>query len=120
VLLAGTRKGLFIGRSDGVRETWAWEPPAFPMEEVYAVSVDPASGTVLVGSSHPAFGPAVYRSSDVGRTFDATKPATVQLPADVDASAERAGSWRTPRIQRSSRWRCPLVACIAPTTVDRP
>ncbi|MGA8850305.1 MAG: exo-alpha-sialidase [Aeromicrobium sp.] len=89
VLLAGTRKGLFVGRSDAARATWTWDPPAFAMEEVYATSVDQASGDVLVGSTHPAFGPAVYRSTDLGRTFDMESPATVQFPQDTDATVER-------------------------------
>lgn len=89
VLLAGTRKGLFIGRSDAARESWSWDPPAFPMEEVYAVSTDPASGVVLVGSTYPAFGPAVYRSTDLGRSYDMESPAHVQFPDDADGTVER-------------------------------
>ena len=36
VLLIGTRKGLWIGRSDDDRETWTIEGPQLPMEEVAA------------------------------------------------------------------------------------
>ena len=89
VLLAGTRKGLFIGRSDAARASWTWDPPAFAMEEVYAASVDHGSGDVLVGSTHPVFGPAVYRSTDLGRTFEMESPAKVQFPQDTDATVER-------------------------------
>lgn len=89
VLLAGTRKGLFIGRSDGTRESWTWDPPAFPMEEVYSVAVGAEPQAVLVGSSHPAFGPAVYLSIDGGRTFDRESPAQVRFPDDLGDSVER-------------------------------
>lgn len=103
VLLAGTRKGLFIGRSDAARTTWSWDPPAFAMEEVYAAAVGaPASGstvldgsaggdgsTVLVGSTHVVFGPAVYRSDDGGRTFDRADPAPIRFPEGLGASVER-------------------------------
>ena len=89
VLLAGTRKGLFVGRSDADRESWSWDPPAFAMEEVYAASIDSSAGVVLVGSTHPAFGPAVYRSTDLGRSYDMESPAKVQLPDDTDGTIER-------------------------------
>lgn len=91
ILLVGTRKGLFVGRSDAAREQWSWEPPAFPMEEVYAVAVDTRvdDPLVLVGSTHPVFGPAVYRSGDGGRTFDLSDPTPVRFPEGLGASVER-------------------------------
>ena len=91
LLLVGTRKGLFIGRSDASRDHWTWDAPAFPMEEVYAAAVASLAGraTVLVGSSHPVFGPAVYRSHDLGHTFDRENPALVSFPDDLGDSVER-------------------------------
>ncbi|MRK01330.1 exo-alpha-sialidase [Aeromicrobium sp. S22] len=91
ILLAGTRKGLFIGRSDATRADWAWDAPAFPMEEVYAVAADPREDDplVLVGSTHVVFGPAVYRSADGGRSFDLSDPSPVRFPDDLGASVER-------------------------------
>lgn len=91
ILLAGTRKGLFIGRSDETREQWSWDPPAFAMEEVYAVAASSrdAGPLVLVGSTHVHFGPAVYRSDDGGRTFGRSDPAPVRFPEGLGASVER-------------------------------
>ena len=40
VLLVGTRKGLWIGRSDEARRDWSWTGPHFDMEEVYSCMVD--------------------------------------------------------------------------------
>ena len=69
ILLAGTRKGLFIGRSDGDRESWTWDKPLFPMEEVYSASIDARGGAerLLAGGASPPGGPRVFRSEDLGR-----------------------------------------------------
>ena len=40
VLLIGTRKGLWVGRSDAKRQEWAIEGPHFPMMEIYSCLVD--------------------------------------------------------------------------------
>ena len=36
ILMVGTRKGLWIGRSDDRREDWSWSGPHHDMEEVYS------------------------------------------------------------------------------------
>lgn len=91
VLLAGTRKGLFIGRSDGAREHWEWDPPAFPMEEIYSVAIDRRSESprLLVGATNWHFGPQVYRSDDLGRTWAEPVQGSVRFPADLGDSVER-------------------------------
>lgn len=91
VLLAGTRKGLFIGRSDERREQWAWDPPVFPMEEVYAAAIDDRGPTprLLAGSTSWHYGPQVLRSDDLGRTWDRSHAGTVRFPEGLDASVER-------------------------------
>ncbi|MEO5653494.1 MAG: hypothetical protein ABIN79_09630 [Marmoricola sp.] len=40
VLMIGTRKGLWIARSDGAREEWTIEGPHLPLMEVYSCMVD--------------------------------------------------------------------------------
>jgi hypothetical protein len=91
VLLVGTRKGLFIGRSDSRREHWQWDPPAFPMEEIYSVAVDVRGATprLLVGSTSWHFGPRVSRSDDRGLTWDESVTGTVSFPPDLGESVER-------------------------------
>jgi photosystem II stability/assembly factor-like uncharacterized protein len=91
LLMVGTRKGLFIGRSDELREDWAWGPPAFPMEEIYAVAIDPRgdSPRLLVGATNVHFGPQVFRSDDLGATWDESGSGTVRFPDDLGASVER-------------------------------
>ena len=91
VLLVGTRKGLFIGRSDEAREHWEWDPPAFPMEEIYSVAIDERGDTprLLVGSTNWHFGPQVYRSDDLGRTWAEPVAGSVRFPDDLGDSVER-------------------------------
>ncbi|MCL3818919.1 WD40/YVTN/BNR-like repeat-containing protein [Aeromicrobium wangtongii] len=92
VLLAGTRKGLFAGRSDEAREHWDWDDtPLFPMEEIYAAAIDTRGAVprLLVGSTSWHYGPMVYRSDDLGRTWAESPTGTVRFPADLGSSVER-------------------------------
>jgi hypothetical protein len=90
LLLVGTRKGLWIGRSDADRTSWEWEGPAFNMEEVYSCMVDTRGSTprLLVGASSSWVGPQVGRSDDLGRTWEST-PDGIGFPEDTGASLER-------------------------------
>jgi photosystem II stability/assembly factor-like uncharacterized protein len=91
ILLAGTRKGLFIGRSDERRVQWEWDAPVFPMEEVYSVAIDERgpSPRLLAGSTSMHYGPQVLRSDDLGRTWDRSHAGTVRFPEGLGASVER-------------------------------
>ena len=40
VLLVGTKKGLWIGRSDETRRSWTWSDPEFLMQGIYATCID--------------------------------------------------------------------------------
>ncbi|GAB2621550.1 exo-alpha-sialidase [Nocardioides ginkgobilobae] len=90
VLMVGTRKGLWVGRSDAARRDWEWSGPHSDMEEVYSCLVDVRGERprLLVGASSPWLGPQVRISEDLGATWkDAEEPP--RFPADVDASVER-------------------------------
>lgn len=89
VLLVGTRKGLWIGRSDQTRHRWSWTGPHFDMTEVYSAMVDKRGGRprLLVGTSSPWTGPVLAISDDLGETWTESKG--VFFPEDVDASVER-------------------------------
>ncbi|HEU4514453.1 MAG TPA: exo-alpha-sialidase [Nocardioidaceae bacterium] len=89
LMLVGTRKGLWIGRSDD-HETWSWDKPLFLMEEVYSCMID-TRGTrprLLVGSGSPHWGPHVYRSDDLGETWDET-PNIMTLPEDAGVGVQQ-------------------------------
>ncbi|KRF17754.1 glycosyl hydrolase [Nocardioides sp. Soil797] len=91
LLLAGTRKGLWLGRSDDDRVDWTWSGPHFDMEEVYSCTVDTVGSAprILVGTSSPWTGAQVWRSDDLGETWQETPGGAVRMPDDVDASVER-------------------------------
>jgi len=91
VLMVGTRKGLWIGRSDESRQDWSWTGPHFNMEEVYSCMIDTRGETprLLVGSSSSWIGPQVSRSDDLGETWEQTPTGAIRFPDDADASVER-------------------------------
>lgn len=90
VVLVGTRKGLWVGRSDGDRREWQWSEPQLLMQEVYATGMDPGDGgRMYVGATSPHFGPGVFWSDDAGRTWTENRAAPVRFPADLGHSVER-------------------------------
>ncbi|MBC9735012.1 WD40/YVTN/BNR-like repeat-containing protein [Nocardioides marmotae] len=91
ILMVGTRKGLWVGRSDEAREEWSFSGPHFAMEEVYSCMVDTRGEQVrlLAGSASTWLGAQVHRSADLGETWDETPGGAIRFPDDVDASVER-------------------------------
>ena len=92
LVMVGTRKGLWIGRSDEARRDWSWTGPHFPMEEVYSCMIDTrgASGPrLLAGASSSWLGPQVWRSDDLGETWQETPNGAVRFPEDTDAAVAR-------------------------------
>jgi photosystem II stability/assembly factor-like uncharacterized protein len=69
LLLLGTTRGAFIVESDAERRSWTLCGPfceAWPMNHVNA---DPATGTIYGGGGNQWFGPAVWKSTDLGATW---------------------------------------------------
>lgn len=90
VVLVGTRKGLWVGRSDERRRTWEWSEPQFLMDAIYATGVDlRGEPRLFVSGTSEHWGPGVYRSDDLGRTWTETLGAAVRFPEDIGASVER-------------------------------
>ena len=91
MLLVGTRKGLWIGTSDGSREKWTWDGPRFNMEEVYSCMIDTRRDTprLLVGAASSWIGPQVGRSDDLGASWESSPEGGVRFPDYADASVER-------------------------------
>jgi hypothetical protein len=90
VMLVGTRKGLWVGTSDADRTRWEWSDPLFPMEEVYSCMIDTRRDTprLLVGSGSPHWGPHVYRSDDLGETWQES-PNVMVLPEDAGTGVQQ-------------------------------
>ena len=69
LVLLGTRKGVFIAESDADRRSWELRGPfceTWPMNHVIG---DPATGTIYGGGGNEWFGPAVWKSTDLGATW---------------------------------------------------
>ncbi len=69
LVLLGTKKGTFIAESDGKREKWTLSGPfceTWPMNHVVA---DPNTDTIYAGGGNEWFGPAVWKSSDLGKSW---------------------------------------------------
>ncbi|ADB33908.1 glycosyl hydrolase BNR repeat-containing glycosyl hydrolase [Kribbella flavida DSM 17836] len=91
VLLIGTKKGLWIGRSDAGREHWTLDGPHFEMQGVYSVGVDTRGDRprLFAGGTSEHWGPAVFHSDDLGRSWDEPPEGSIGFPADAGASLER-------------------------------
>jgi hypothetical protein len=120
-LLVGTKRGLFVARSDAAREQWHLSPPRLTGREVYHAFIDPRDGTAWAATDHAVWGTHVHRSTDDGETWDtlasaphhadergltavwylapgpAGQPATLYAgiePAGLFVSHDRAESWQ--------------------------
>src|SRR5436190_831695 len=70
LLPVGTRKGLFLLRSDGDRKDWELEGPLLPGWPVYHAIVDPRDGVLYAATNSFIYGGTVHRSRDLGRTWE--------------------------------------------------
>jgi photosystem II stability/assembly factor-like uncharacterized protein len=70
VVLVGTRKGLFLLESDGERRDWALRGPLCQSWPVYHAIHDPASGALVAAAASEWHGAGVWRSDDLGATWE--------------------------------------------------
>jgi hypothetical protein len=91
ILMVGTRKGLWLGKSDDRRTEWEFTGPHFDMEEVYSCMVDTRGDRprLLAGASSSWLGPQVRRSDDLGESWQETPNGGVRFPEGTDAKVER-------------------------------
>ena len=68
-VLVGTRKGAFLFESDAARRFWALRGPFCETWPTNHVVADPASGTLYAGGGNEWFGPAVWKSTDLGASW---------------------------------------------------
>jgi len=87
IVMIGTRKGLWIARSDD-RETWELQGPHFDMEDVYSCCIDTRGGSVRLFASPSSswVGPKLMHSDDLGETWVEGK---IGFPEDTGTSLER-------------------------------
>lgn len=68
-LLVGTRKGLFVLDGDTSRDDWQVRGPLCEGWPIHDAIIDPASGAILAAGGNNWYGPAVWRSDDLGETW---------------------------------------------------
>lgn len=74
LILAATRKGLFVLRGSEKRSGWEISPPAAAGIDVNHATYDARTNTILATANDPWFGPVVRISRDLGQTWsDARK-----------------------------------------------
>ena len=90
IVAIGTRKGLWVARSDD-RTRWELEGPHFLMSEVASVAIDTREGrsTVLAGVKSWHWGPTVQVSMDAGRSWSESAERALSFPTDTDTALER-------------------------------
>ncbi len=88
-VLVGTRKGLFIARSDAMRRRWRLEGPHLAGYEIQAAFLDPRDPRRgYAAAHHPIWGIHVYRTEDGGRVWQAL-PEVPRHAADDDPGSLR-------------------------------
>lgn len=93
LLLIGTRKGLFLARSQD-RRRWTVSEPTLTSEGVSSVAIDTRGGTprLFAGGSTWFWGPFLVRSDDLGKTWHDPENAPLAFPADTGAAV--ANVWQ--------------------------
>lgn len=90
ILMVGTRKGLWIGRSEAHTE-WTFTGPHQDMEEVYSCLVDTRGAVprLYSGASSMWLGPQLRWSDDLGETWQETPNGAIRFPEGTRTSVER-------------------------------
>jgi photosystem II stability/assembly factor-like uncharacterized protein len=70
VLLVGTRKGCFVLESDGDRRDWTVRGPFCENWPIYNTVHDSDSGTIYAAAASEWHGAGVWRSGDLGETWE--------------------------------------------------
>ena len=87
LILVGTKKGAFVLESDAARQSWELRGPyceTWPMNHVIA---DPATGTIHAGGGSEWFGPAVWKSGDLGATWTHSSAGLAYLEGEAPIKA---------------------------------
>src|SRR5688572_9814803 len=68
LILVGTKKGAFIFEGDETRRSWKLNGPHCQTWPINHLIGDPETGTIYGAGGAEWFGPAVWRSADLGET----------------------------------------------------
>ena len=103
LLAIGTRKGLWLARSDDERRTWTLSEPHLLAQEVAAVSIDTRrpQPRVLAGIQYGHWGPTVMWSDDLGASWQETDHGAIRFPEGEDAALARVWQLRPDTTERA-------------------
>ncbi|MFF3732428.1 WD40/YVTN/BNR-like repeat-containing protein [Streptomyces sp. NPDC002476] len=89
LLTVGTRKGLFIGRRRGGE--WEFDGPHFNAQAISSIAIDTRGRVprLLVGGDSAHWGPSVFHSDDLGRSWIQPEQPAVKFPQFTGTSLER-------------------------------
>jgi BNR/Asp-box repeat len=87
LILAGTRKGLFLLHGEEDRRSWKLEGPLLSGWEIYHAMRDPRDGALYAATQSYAYGATVHRSDDLGKSWDRAEE--IGLPEDSGLKLER-------------------------------
>lgn len=87
LVLLGTKKGVFILDSDGDRRSWQLRGPFCETWPINHVVGDPATGTIYAGGGNEWFGPAVWKSNDLGRSWTHSSEGLAYAPGEEPIKA---------------------------------
>lgn len=90
VLMIGTRKGLWLARSDGNRKAWTLEGPHLAGGNVTSCAIDIRGDRprLLAGGFSWHWGPFLVRSDDLGTSWHDPEHAPLRFPEDADAAVK--------------------------------
>jgi len=91
VVLIGTRKGVVVARSSRARTSWELDPLQLMMNTVYGIGIDRRRSTprLFAGATSEHWGPSLFHSDDLGRTWSEPASAPVAFPADSGVALTR-------------------------------
>ena len=99
LVLVATRKGAWLYHGDSSRQTWRVDGPHFLGHVVSHLVLDPRDGrTLLAAAKTGHLGPTIFRSTDLGRTWNeaAKPPAFAKAPEGEKGRAVDHSFWLTP------------------------
>lgn len=82
LLLVGTKKGAFILSSDTSRSSWSLRGPFCDTWPINHVVGDSASGAIYAAGGNEWFGPAVWKSADLGESWTHSSEGLGYLPGE--------------------------------------
>src|SRR4051794_3088687 len=103
LLAIGTRKGLWLARSDDGRRSWTLSEPYLLAQEVAAVSIDtrrPAP-RLLAGIQYGHWGPTVMWSDDLGTSWQESEQGAIRFPEEAGAALARVWQLRPDSPERA-------------------